>query len=35
MPLVVLLRAHVLAAERIHGDDSVLQKHPRGRVCMI
>jgi transposase len=35
MPLVVLIRAHVLAAERIHGDDSVLQKHTGGRVYMI
>jgi transposase len=34
-PLVTLIRAHVFAAERIHGDDSVLQKHTEGRVCMI
>jgi hypothetical protein len=26
-PLLRLLEAYVMAAERLHGDDSVLQKH--------
>jgi len=30
-----LLKQHVFAAARIHGDDSVLQKHTEGRVYMI
>jgi transposase len=34
-PIVAAIRAHVFAAEKIHGDDSVLQKHRGGRVCMI
>jgi transposase len=34
-PLFILIRTHVMAAERLHGDDSVLQKHTGGRVCMI
>jgi len=34
-PLTALIEAHVMAAERVHGDDSVLQKHTDWRVCMI
>jgi transposase len=34
-PLIALLKQHVFAAARIHGDDSVLQKHTEGRVYMI
>jgi transposase len=30
LPLYRLVEAHVLAAERLHGDDSVLQKHMEG-----
>jgi transposase len=35
MPLVDEIRNHVFAAERIHADDSVLQKCTEGMVCMI
>jgi len=35
MPLVDEIRKHVLASERIHADDSVLQKCTEGRICMI
>lgn len=35
MPLFCLIERHVLAAERLHGDDSVLQKHTEGRIYMI
>jgi len=34
-PIVDGIRRHVFAAEKLHGDDSVLQKHIEGRVCMI
>ena len=34
-PLTALIQAHVMAAGRVHGDDSVLQKHTDWRVCMI
>jgi hypothetical protein len=27
--------AHVFAAERLHGDDSVLQKHTERMIAMI
>jgi hypothetical protein len=34
-PLSRLLEAHVMAAERLHGDDSVLQKHTERMIAMI
>uniref|UniRef100_UPI0035C6683D IS66 family transposase n=1 Tax=Bradyrhizobium brasilense TaxID=1419277 RepID=UPI0035C6683D len=34
-PLSRLLEAHVMAAERLHGDDSVLQKHTERMIEMI
>jgi len=34
-PLHALIEAHVLAAERLHGDDSVLQKHTERMIAMI
>jgi hypothetical protein len=34
-PVAAMIRQHVFAAEKIHADDSVLQKHTEGRVCMI
>jgi transposase len=34
-PLRDAIEAHVLSAERIHGDDSVLQKRTEGMVYMI
>ena len=33
-PLVAEIEKHVLSAERIHADDSVLQKHTQGMVLM-
>lgn len=33
-PIVTEIEKHVLAAERIHADDSVLQKHTEGMVFM-
>jgi len=33
-PLLRRIETHVMAAERLHGDDSVLQKHTEGMVCM-
>lgn len=33
-PLLRRVEAHVLAAERLHGDDSVLQKRTEGMVLM-
>ena len=33
-PILKRVEAHVLAAERLHGDDSVLQKHTEGMVFM-
>jgi transposase len=35
MPLVDAMRDHVFAAERIHADDSVLQKHTERMIEMI
>ncbi|WP_051397324.1 IS66 family transposase [Bradyrhizobium elkanii] len=35
MPLVDAIRGHVFAAERIHADDSVLQKHTERMIVMI
>ena len=35
MPLVEAIERHVMAAERIHADDSVQQKHTEGMVYMI
>jgi hypothetical protein len=34
-PLLHRIEAHVFAAERLHGDDSVLQKRTEGMVYMI
>jgi len=34
-PLLKRIEAHVFAAERLHGDDSVLQKRTEGMVYMI
>jgi len=34
-PLLRLLEAHVMASERLHGDDSVLQKHTERMIEMI
>jgi transposase len=34
-PLHALIEAHVLGAERLHGDDSVLQKRTERMICMI
>jgi len=34
-PILKRIEAHVLAADRLHGDDSVLQKCTEGMVCMI
>jgi transposase len=34
-PVRRLIEAHVLAAERLHGDDSVLQKHTERMIAMI
>jgi transposase len=34
-PLHTLIEAHVLAAERLHGDDSVLQKHIERMIEMV
>jgi transposase len=34
-PIFDRIEAHVFAAQRLHGDDSVLQKHTEGRVWMI
>ena len=34
-PLSRLLEAHVMAAERLHGDDSVLQKHIERMIEMV
>ena len=28
-------RRHVMAAERLHGDDSVLRKHAERMICMV
>ena len=35
MPLVDVIRDHVFAAERIHADDSVLQKHAERTIEMV
>ena len=34
-PLYALIETHVLAAERLHGDDSVLRKHAERMICMV
>jgi transposase len=34
-PLRRLVEAYVVAAERLHGDDSVLRKHAERMICMI
>jgi transposase len=34
-PLHALIERHVLAAERLHGDDSVLRKHAERMICMV
>jgi Transposase IS66 family len=34
-PLLRLVEAHVLAAERLHGDDSVLQRHAERMIVMV
>jgi hypothetical protein len=30
-----LIERDVLAAERLHGDDSVLRKHAERMICMV
>jgi transposase len=35
MPLFHLIERHVLAAERLHGDDSVLQEHTERKIEMV
>jgi transposase len=34
-PLRRMIEAHVMAAERLHGDDSVLRKHAERMICMV
>jgi hypothetical protein len=34
-PIRRLVEAHVMAAERLHGDDSVLQKHTERMIEMV
>jgi hypothetical protein len=34
-PLRRLIEAHVMAAERLHGDDSVLQRHTERMIVMV
>ena len=34
-PILAELRRHVLAAERLHVDDSVLRKHAERMICMV
>ena len=34
-PLHTLIERHVLSAERLHGDDSVLRKHAERMICMV
>ena len=34
-PLYALIERHVLAAGRLHGDDSVLRKHAERMICMV
>jgi len=34
-PLRRLVEAHVMAPERLHGDDSVLQKHTERMIVMV
>jgi len=34
-PILAELRGHVLAAERLHVDDSVLRKHAERMICMV
>jgi len=35
MPLFHLIERHVMTAERLHGDDSVLRKHAERMICMV
>ena len=35
MPLFHLIEHHVLAAERLHGDDSVLPRHAERMAVMV
>jgi hypothetical protein len=32
-PILRLVEAHVMAAERLHGDDSVLQQHAERMIA--
>jgi transposase len=34
-PILRLVEAHVMAAERLHGDDSVLQRHAERMIVMV
>jgi hypothetical protein len=34
-PLTRLIEAHVMAAERLHGDDSVLRRHAERKAVMV
>ena len=34
-PLHALIEAHVMAAERLHGDDSVLRRHAERMAVMV
>ena len=34
-PIFELLQTHVLAAARLHGDDSVLQRHAERMIVMV
>jgi len=34
-PLRRMVEAHVMGAERVHGDDSVLRKHAERMICMV
>jgi transposase len=34
-PLYDLVRAHIFAGARVHGDDSVLQKHAERMIVMV
>jgi hypothetical protein len=34
-PIIKAIRTHVMSAERIHADDSVLQKHIERMIEMV
>ncbi|SDD33788.1 hypothetical protein SAMN05216337_101048 [Bradyrhizobium brasilense] len=34
-PIIEAIRSHIISAERIHADDSVLQKHTERMIEMI